>query len=75
MSMISVNSEGILRWDRCHLKIYEILVPTIYRMSESDSICGQGVSFGEVRFWNPRWSQSRVGRGLLLGVDVLAPPP
>jgi hypothetical protein len=72
---IPVDSEGILRWDQCHWKLYEILVPTVYRTSKSDSVCGQGISFGEVRFWNPRWSRSRVGHGLLLGVDVLAPPP
>jgi hypothetical protein len=41
MSTISVDSEGILRWDRCHWKLYEILVPTIYRMSKSDSVCGR----------------------------------
>jgi hypothetical protein len=56
-------------------KLYEILVATIYRTSKSDSVCGQGISFGEVRFWNPRWSLSRVGHGLLLGVNILSPPP
>jgi hypothetical protein len=63
------------RLKRCHWKLYEILVPTIYRTSKSDSVCGQGVYFGEVHFWNPRWSRSRVGHGLILGVDVLTPPP
>jgi hypothetical protein len=53
VSTIPVDSEGILRWDWCNLKLYEILVPTIYRTSKSDSVCDQGVSFGEVRFWNP----------------------
>jgi hypothetical protein len=75
VSMIPIDSEGILRWDQCHWKLYKIIVRTIYRTSKSDSICGPGVSFGEVRFWNPRWSRSQVGHGLLLGVDVLAPPP
>jgi hypothetical protein len=56
--MIPVDSEGILRWDRCHWKLYEILVPTIYRTSKSDSVYGQSVNFGEVRFWNPRLSNN-----------------
>jgi hypothetical protein len=71
VSTIPVDSEGILRWDQCHWKLYEIMVATIYRTSKSDSVCGQGISFGEVRFWNPKWNRSRVGRGLLLSVDVL----
>jgi hypothetical protein len=50
VSTIPVDSEGILRWDRCHWKLYEILVPNIYRMFKSNSVCGQGVSFDEVRF-------------------------
>jgi hypothetical protein len=41
---IPIDSEGILRWDRCHLKLYEIVVPTIYRTSKSDSVCDRGVS-------------------------------
>jgi hypothetical protein len=31
--------------------------PTIYRTSKSNSLCDRGVSFGEVRFWNPRWTR------------------
>jgi hypothetical protein len=48
---------------------------TLYVARASILVKSSSVNFGEVKFWNPRWSRSRVGHGLLLGVDILAPPP
>src|SRR5436190_2992036 len=71
---IPVDSDGSLMWDRCHWKLYEILFPSIYRTSKTESICVLGINFGAACSWIPRWSRSRVGLGLPCDVDVLAAP-
>jgi hypothetical protein len=45
VSTIPFDSGRILTQDRCHWKLYEILIPTIYRTSKTDSVCDLGVCF------------------------------
>src|SRR6266508_2374615 len=41
---IPVDSDGSLMWDRCHWKLYEILFPSIYETSKTESICVLGIN-------------------------------
>jgi hypothetical protein len=67
VSTIPVDSGRILVWDRCHWKLYEILLPTIYRTSKSNSVCDLGVRFTTGCSWSPKLKRSRIGLGLHLG--------
>src|SRR6266508_780932 len=42
---IPVDLDGSLIWDRCHWKLYEILFPSIYRTSNTESVCVLGINF------------------------------
>src|SRR6266508_528841 len=71
---IPVDLDGSLMWDRCYWKLYEILFPSIYRTSKTESVCILGINFRTACSWILRWSRSRVGLGLPRDVDVLAAP-
>uniref|UniRef100_A0A0A9H236 Uncharacterized protein n=1 Tax=Arundo donax TaxID=35708 RepID=A0A0A9H236_ARUDO len=68
--MILVDSEGILTWDQCYWKVYQISFSTIYRTSKTEFRCDLCDEISAGCFWISRSSQSELG--LQLGLHVLA---
>jgi hypothetical protein len=67
VSQIPVDSGRIWAWDQCHWKLYEILLPTIYRTSKTDSVCDLGVRFIAHCSWTSNWTRTWIAFGLHLG--------
>jgi hypothetical protein len=67
VSTIPVDSERILAQDRCHWKLYDILLPTIYRTSKTDYVCDLGVRFIAHCSWTPNWTRTWIAFDLHLG--------
>jgi hypothetical protein len=66
VSKIPVDSRRILAWDRCHWKLYEIVLPTSFRTSKTDSVCDLGVRFIAHCSWTPNWARTWIAFGLHL---------
>jgi hypothetical protein len=67
VSQVPVDSGRIWAWDRCHWKLYEILLPTIYRTSKTDSLCDLSVRFIAHCSWTSNWTRTWIAFGLHLG--------
>jgi hypothetical protein len=75
--MILLDSDEILAWYQCNWKLYEIVLPTIYRTSKTDFVCDLGVRFIVHYSWTPNWAQTWIALGLHLGdsnrISVMPP--
>jgi hypothetical protein len=67
LSLVPVDSDGILVWDRCHWKLYKIVLPTIYRTFKTDSVCDLGARFIAHCFCTSNWARTWIALGLHLG--------
>ena len=75
VSTIPVDSDGILKWDHFHWFPYEIIFPSIYGSSKTESVYDLGVQFNADCSWTPKRTRSRLGLDLHLYSGTLAGPP